>query len=116
MVLSFLIFFSTSKKGNAVEASYVKVILGYVLLAFLKNCTNEVIYFIAINAQKQNKLWKQVEILDIDLVIKQTLSERRNAYLCHCIQMQWQKCKRALRMLSLNFVSSTDSAVFHFCY
>ena len=30
-------FFNTSKKGHAVEASYVKVILGCVLLAFLKN-------------------------------------------------------------------------------
>ena len=33
-------FFNTSMKGNAVEASYVKVILGCVLLAFLKNCSN----------------------------------------------------------------------------
>ena len=40
MVLSLLIFVNTSKKGNAVEASYVKVILGCVLLAFLKNCSN----------------------------------------------------------------------------
>ena len=35
MVLSLLIFINTSKKGNAVEASYVKVILGCVLLALL---------------------------------------------------------------------------------
>ena len=39
-MLSLFIFVNTSKKGNAVEASYVKVILGCVLLAFLKNCSN----------------------------------------------------------------------------
>ena len=31
-------FINTSKKGNAVEASYVKVILGCVLLELLKKC------------------------------------------------------------------------------
>ena len=35
-----LIFINTSKKGNAVEASYVKVILGCVLLALLKKISN----------------------------------------------------------------------------
>ena len=40
VLLLLLIFIYTSKNGNALEASYVKVILGCVLLALPKNCSN----------------------------------------------------------------------------